>query len=310
MDYSNDYLMPLWQDLLKHILDSGEEASPRGLKTKEICNVSTQVRIPTDLVFDIKPRKASPVMGIVELMYFLNGRDDDVLATTWLPGMDKYVNQNTRRFDGGYGPSISTGMSYVFSMLQKDADTRRAWIPVMDKTHLVRMIETNDFPCNPAVAFNIRNGRLNMTVITRSQDMFYGYIYDQIEFHTLLCMAASALKLEVGTASHYMLSCHLYEKDFKQASDCAEYPILPRSSFLGTEERPRFQFPFNTVSGFWKYVRLFNRLIDVPTEAPLIPIYDDMALAVHGYATRKERRIANTGPFSRWLLDWMDNKRA
>src|SRR6266700_3621702 len=136
-DFSSDFLMPLWQRLLNDVLCNGEESSHRGLKTKEICIVSTVVTNPTDLVFDIKPRKASPVMGIVELMYFLNGRDDDVLATVWLPGMEKYLNPNTRRFDGGYGPSISTGLSYVFPMLQKDPDTRRAWIPIMDKTHLV-----------------------------------------------------------------------------------------------------------------------------------------------------------------------------
>src|SRR5438093_270121 len=134
-DFSSDFLMPLWQRLLKDVLDNGEDASPRGLATKEICNVSTIVTNPTDLVFDIKPRKASPVMGIVELMYFLNGRDDDVLARTWLPGMEKYLNPYTRRFDGGYGPSISTGVSYVLPMLQKDNDTRRAWIPVMDRSH-------------------------------------------------------------------------------------------------------------------------------------------------------------------------------
>jgi len=304
-DFKEEFLMPLWQQLLRDVLDHGEESSPRGLRTKELLNVSTVVTNPTDLVFDIKPRKASPVMSIVELMYFLNGRDDDVLAKVWLPGMEKYLNPNTRRFDGGYGPSISAGLSYVFPMLQKDPDTRRAWIPIMDMTHLVRMIETNDFPCNPGLAFNIRDNRLNMTVMTRSQDLYYGYIYDQIEFHTLLNMMSKALFKKVGTVSHYMLSMHLYEKDFKGADECAEYPINPRSSFA-----ERFGFPFDTVSGFWRYVRMFNRLIDLPTESPVLEICDDMALAVHKYSTRRVQTPARTGPFTNWLRDWMENKSA
>lgn len=300
-DYASEFLMPAWQKLMRDVLDRGDEVSPRGLKTRELTNVSIKITNPTDWVFDHKLRKASPVMAAVELMYFLNGRDDDVLAAVWLQGMDKYVNPFTRRFDGGYGPSISIGVSYCLAMLAKDPDTRRAWIPIMDKTHLVRMIETNDYPCNPSISFVIRGGRLDMTVVTRSQDLFYGYIYDQLEFHMLLGMMATALKYKVGEVNHYVQSLHLYERDWANANECAEYPVNCKSS--------DFRFPFNTSAGFWKYVRLFNRLVDIPEEEPRLEIYDDLALSVHGYAVRKQGQVAITGPFTAWLRSWQENRK-
>src|SRR6266516_4264684 len=288
-----------WESIIRRIMADGYETSPRGMKTKELMHVDVHFDCPNEYVFYNDVRNVNPVMHVVELMYFLNGREDDVLATTWLKGMENYLNPETRLFDGGYGPSIARGLPHVFHELQRDKDTRRAVIPILRPDHVVRMSHTNDYPCNPLMGFNLRGGDLNMWVVTRSQDMMQGYIYDQLEFRLLQLMMSRALQVEVGAFDHHIVSCHLYERDFEKAVaslgkavPVAVVPVIPIAS----------------VPDFWRYVRRFNALVDFPSEASLAGT-EDAGLAVYRYFNRA-RSGECPGVFSAWVERWLEMKAA
>ena len=57
--------------------------------------------------------------------------------------------------------------------------------------------------------FDIKNGKLDMTVIMRSNDLIYGFANDQYCFSRLQQMVADHLQLPVGTYTHFAHDLHI-----------------------------------------------------------------------------------------------------
>jgi len=99
-------------------------------------------------------------------------------------------------------------IDYVVAKLKDCKDTRHAAISIYD----AKEWETyrKDTPCTYAVQFTILNNRLNMAVLMRSNDIWYGFCNDQYQFSMLQQMIAERLKIEIGNYYHYAHNLHLY----------------------------------------------------------------------------------------------------
>ena len=99
-------------------------------------------------------------------------------------------------------------IDYVVNLLENNKDTRQAAISIYDcKEHGTY---TNDTPCTYAVQFTILHGRLDMCVVMRSNDLWYGFCNDQYCFSKLQEMISLELKIEPGTYYHFAHNMHLY----------------------------------------------------------------------------------------------------
>ena len=99
-------------------------------------------------------------------------------------------------------------IDYVVNLLENNKDTRQAAISIYDcKEHSTY---TNDTPCTYAVQFTILHGRLDMCVVMRSNDLWYGFCNDQYCFSKLQEMISLELKIEPGTYYHFAHNMHLY----------------------------------------------------------------------------------------------------
>lgn len=67
-----------------------------------------------------------------------------------------------------------------------------------------------DTPCTYAVQFYILHNILNMCVVMRSNDLWYGFCNDQYQFSMLQKMIAERLYIDVGTYYHFAHNLHLY----------------------------------------------------------------------------------------------------
>jgi len=72
----------------------------------------------------------------------------------------------------------------------------------------------SDFICTNAVAYYIRNGRLDCCVQMRSNDVVYGYKNDYAWQQYVLSNLADDLDLEVGNMIWQVQNLHVYEKHF------------------------------------------------------------------------------------------------
>ena len=99
-------------------------------------------------------------------------------------------------------------IDYVVNLLENNKDTRQAAISIYDCKEYIDY--TNDTPCTYAVQFTILHGRLDMCVVMRSNDLWYGFCNDQYCFVMLQKMIAERLSIDVGWYYHHAHNMHLY----------------------------------------------------------------------------------------------------
>jgi thymidylate synthase len=114
-----------------------------------------------------------------------------------------FVNSNY-----GYQWDREDQLSNVISMLRQNPDTRQAAISIFDGKE--RQLYNNDTPCTYAVQFTILHGKLDMSVLMRSNDLWYGFCNDQYQFSNLQMLVAHELNIPVGVYYHYAHNLHLY----------------------------------------------------------------------------------------------------
>jgi thymidylate synthase len=93
-------------------------------------------------------------------------------------------------------------------MLKDNPETRQAAISIYDAKEWDEY--TFDTPCTYAVQFTILHGKLDMSVLMRSNDLWYGFCNDQYQFSNLQMYVAQKVTEEVGVYYHYAHNLHLY----------------------------------------------------------------------------------------------------
>jgi thymidylate synthase len=111
---------------------------------------------------------------------------------------------------------MRTPWEWCVESLKKDRDTRQAILRFNLPENC--WLGNKDVPCTMHGAFQIREDRLNLSIVMRSQDMVKGAVYDWNWFISLIEKMVEELKptypqLQIGSFSSIMHSVHIYEKD-------------------------------------------------------------------------------------------------
>jgi len=294
----------VWPNLVNAVISSGQAASPRNIDTIELENVEIDYRNP-NYAFTNRIRRLNPVFHLVELMYFMDGRSDDLLSK-YIKKMDDFINPDTRRFDGSYGPALHHGMPWVSYMLTSDEYTRRAVLPIINREHIVRP-QSKDFPCNIILGFKIRNKQLNMNVVTRSQDLYRGFLYDTLEFQLLQSLMASLLRVDVGIYHHTIFSLHLYQQDIGLAQRAAKFMPNAEDKVLA-DMKPKIP-EFESWDELWKWCHYRCIFAELATQEVLdfpadLPGDDDISNAILAYIQRQN--VVPLGPYTNWVNKWLE----
>ena len=114
------------------------------------------------------------------------------------------------RSNYGYQWKRGDQLDFAIKKLKDKKDTRHALISIFDGK------EANDrymfdTPCTCGVHFQVVNEKLNMSVMMRSNDLWYGFPIDQYCFSKLQQMVANEVDIQVGTYYHFATNLHLYE---------------------------------------------------------------------------------------------------
>lgn len=202
-------------DLVSHVMRYGEEAAPRGMKTREIEDAVIYI----DDVYNTLPvgvgRNVVPGIGAVESCQLLGNvsRPETVIAVG--PQFANYT-EDDGQFHGSYGTRTVNQYECVIDRLRKDPESRQAvvtiWNPERDMLEKKR-----DYPCTILHQFRIRKNKLNMSVYMRSNDVWLGAAYDFFQFTRVQIAIASILGLEPGTYGHHVGSLHIYESNYAAA---------------------------------------------------------------------------------------------
>jgi len=98
----------------------------------------------------------------------------------------------------------------VIDILKSDKNSRQAAISIYDGKEINTY--KYDTPCTYAIQFTILNNKLNMSVLMRSNDLWYGFCNDQYCFSKLQELVCKEINIEIGTYYHFAHNLHIYNK--------------------------------------------------------------------------------------------------
>ena len=123
----------------------------------------------------------------------------------WKRMADEQGNVNSNY---GYQWQRNDQLDHVIHLLKYNTKTRQAAISIYDAKEWNKY--TYDTPCTYAVQFTVLDGKLNMSVVMRSNDLWYGFCNDQYQFSCLQLLVAQKTGYDVGTYYHFAHNLHLY----------------------------------------------------------------------------------------------------
>ena len=181
--------------------------------TKALFNVGFYMEDPSQKIIKNKERKFSEKYAKSEWLWYLSG-DRSVerlgaihgkIPPIWLRMADENGNVNSNY---GWQWKRNNQLYKVIAMLENNPKTRQATISIYDGKEIDNY--SKDTPCTYAVQFTILDNKLCMSVLMRSNDLWYGFCNDQYQFATLQQMVAESLSIETGWYYHYAHNMHLY----------------------------------------------------------------------------------------------------
>jgi thymidylate synthase len=177
--------------------------------TKAIFNIGFYIDNPLDRIINTEYRKFNSDYAEFEWQWYLSGNSDATeiakKAKIWYKCMDEHGHVNSNY---GYQWNRGNQLEYVIDELKKNKDSRRASISIYDAKN--RYNFENDTPCTYAINFRILNNKLNISVMMRSNDLWYGFGNDQYCFSKLQELVSNELNIEVGSYFHFVNDMHLY----------------------------------------------------------------------------------------------------
>ena len=181
--------------------------------TKALFNVGFYITDPMDNKIINRERNWKEEYALAEWQWYLSednsiGKLGEIYGTIpqiWYKMADAAGKVNSNY---GWQWGRNNQIDYIVDLLKNNKDTRQAAISIYDaKEH---DCYSKDTPCTYAVQFTILHGRLDMCVVMRSNDLWYGFCNDQYCFSQLQEMISLELGIETGTYYHFAHNMHLY----------------------------------------------------------------------------------------------------
>ena len=212
-----------YKKAITEVLLFGEDVSPRGSSTIELAPATIVIEDARKFLAAPISRKINPCFGLAETLWFLRG-SDDLEEIAHYNSVWRYFEDcdNKGKLNGAYGKRLRDWngidqLEEVYKKLKKDNYSRQALMILFDpeRDNKIRCHGgySKDIPCTSYFNFQIRDGKLNLHVTMRSNDLHKGFIYDAHNFMIIQNILAGWLGVEVGKYTHTASSLHIYESD-------------------------------------------------------------------------------------------------
>ena len=185
--------------------------------TKALFNVGVYITDSQDNKIINRERNWKQEYAEAEWQWYLSGdRNIAKLGDLYgkVPEIWKRMADRQGNVNSNYGYQWQRGynhmsqLDYIVGLLKDNPETRQACISIYDgKEHPDYKTDT---PCTYAVQFTILHDRLDMCVVMRSNDLWYGFCNDQYCFSKLQKMVSDKLNIEPGVYYHFAHNMHLY----------------------------------------------------------------------------------------------------
>lgn len=179
---------------------------------------------PLSRVLQAPARKPNPFFHLYEALWMLAGRDD-VASPAMFAKQIKEYSDDGKTLNGAYGfrwrsaKSSNEGqciredqISHLVEHLKANRNSRRAVLQMWNiDDDLLKINSSKDVCCNTHCYFIVTDGKLDITVCNRSNDIIWGMLgSNYVTFSILLEYVALSSGLTVGNYSQITNNAHVY----------------------------------------------------------------------------------------------------
>lgn len=187
--------------------------------TREIRPVVIELAQPRRRL--IASRPINVAFALAEVLWILAGRRDVGMLQSYNSNIGHFSDDGVE-FNAAYGYRLRRAFEYdqiddVIATLRHEPDSRQAILQVWDPRADRGDRKTKDRACNVLGMLKIRDGRLHLTVINRSNDLIWGLPYNLIQWTHVQEWIAAHLGVPTGHYTHVTDSLHIYERHFDEA---------------------------------------------------------------------------------------------
>jgi len=197
-----------WKKALKQCFESGSDfKDQRGMLSREMLNVLVTVDKPNENV-------SGPIEKLNSLSNWVYPKLE-LLADVMLRKTPSFLyrySYGRRLFS--FGKNINQIDNYIIPLLQKNSETRRA-VAVLFEPETDSDVSNLDVPGLVLVDFKLRDGKLNMTAVIRSCDLFFGWPANIYQLYVLQEYVQKKLGCGLGSLSTFLTSAHIFEYQFE-----------------------------------------------------------------------------------------------
>jgi thymidylate synthase len=196
-----------WKKALNAALKNGEDFIDHD---KRVCRELMNLSITIDEVENIT--KPIEIINSLKTWVYppLEELENFALSKKEISGY--YYNYGARAFL--FNGHINQIDNYIIPLLKKDKSSRRASVmfysPESDSS-----LFKKDVPGMIMINFNIRDERLNVITLVRSNDLFFGWPANIYQTFVIQEYVAKALNIRLGSITTLSISAHIFEDQFE-----------------------------------------------------------------------------------------------
>ena len=221
-----------FKETCKKILKEGYSSEGTGVRTRWEDGTEANYRsiVGVQNVYDVG--KEFPMITLRNNSQTVKKAIDEILWI-WQKKSNKVKELNSHIWDQWAGKDGTIGKAYGYQLAKKYEFKTKEGLKKMDQVDYVlylikndpasRRIITNIFnhedlkemnlePCAYGTQWLVKEGKLHLILNQRSQDMLAANGWNTMQYAALLCMFAQVSGLEVGTLTHNIGDCHIYDR--------------------------------------------------------------------------------------------------
>ena len=264
-NYWSESLTDIHKTLMMTLHDDFDHKSaPRGKPIKELIAASFTLENPRNRIIVSPARNVNYGFAVGELCWYVRG-DYDLETMLYYNKRMSQFSDDGKTINSAYGHRMfktrfrenqfsgcghdawdRSQLDNVIEELRRDPDSRRAVMHINEPQDLDRATcdGSRDVPCTMSIQLLIRDRKLHMHVLMRSNDVVWGLPYDVFSF---TCLQESFLyKLQdvgvpvddLGSYHHTAGSLHVYDTHFGLAEEVSKEPdveVTPMKPFTLAE---------------------------------------------------------------------------
>lgn len=198
------------------IAEEGESHLAVKASWTSVYNVGFTILKPNERIIKTPWRNFKPKYAELEWQWYLTKDPNPAMVAKEAKLWDRIRNQDgTVNSNYGYWWSKEDQLTNIIKKLSEDKHSRQAWVTIYDGK-LFSGSRLMDIPCTLSIGFRIRSisgekDRLDMTVLMRSNDLWWGFCIDQYCFSKLQELVAQNLDMRAGEYHHFAADLHLYD---------------------------------------------------------------------------------------------------